>query len=264
MSKNTTLITGIPRSGTSLVLKLIYLDSSNICFSEPTFIKEIKAISKSKKDISDNLNKKIIEIRDCIKGGKPLEFRVGKDDKISDNYFTKACNNTTRKKTSKFKKIILKKKFSQNKIFIKNNLLFTSCIAELSKQYKIIAIIRNPISIIQSWQSLDLPISKGVVKSGLKYSSSLKNISGDEGLLIKQIKIIDWFYNQYLVNKVTLIKYENFIESPKESLNNWIDKKTSLPRLSQKKIEFSNVLEKENLKVIKAYSKLYCEMYFNS
>lgn len=261
MKSNNILITGIPRSGTSLITKLISLDENNICFSEPTFIKEIKAISKNKKEILYNLSQKIFEIRNSIRSGKPLEFRVGKDDQISDNYFTSNCDHLIREKTSKFKDLILPKKNNQNKIFIKNNLLFTSCIAELSKQYEMIAVIRNPISIIQSWQSLDLPISKGVVTSGIKYSSSLNKILGNEGLLMKQIKIIDWFHSRYLENNVTLIKYEDLIENPCELLNYWIDKNTSLPLLNTNNNK--HTLLKSTVKLIRDHSYLYKTIYTN-
>ncbi|VAW49245.1 hypothetical protein MNBD_GAMMA03-3 [hydrothermal vent metagenome] len=261
--KKNILITGIPRSGTSLITKLISLDKNNICFSEPTFIKEIKAISENKKEILANLNQKIIGIRDCIKNGKSLEFRVGKDGQIPDNYFTIEYNNITRNKSSKFKNIILPKDYSQNTIFIKNNLLFTSCIEELSKQYEIIAIIRNPISIINSWKSLNLPISKGVVISGIKYSTSLKNISNEKGLLIKQIKIIDWFYNKYLENNVNLIKYEDLVENSCMILNRWIDDIVTLPKLNSKNMAERNSCIYEISTIIKRYSKLYGHEYCN-
>lgn len=264
-NKQSILVTGIPRSGTSLLMKLLSANDRNICLSEPSFIKGIKHSSKTDKEVSISLQEEIKKIRVNIKNNIPIELRIGKDNLLPDNYFIRSKLNGNQKiKTAySFTKFKFPQNFHKNRIYIKNNLLFTSCLKELKYKFNIVAIIRNPISVIGSWNSLNLPISKGNVKSGLPYSASLRKINQIEKLLIKQIKIIDWFFYRYkdLLPSDCLIRYEDLIEEPRECLKRWLGTEQETPFLVSRNQSSYYSYTDEILETIKCKSILYNELY---
>ena len=49
-------------------------------------------------------------------------------------------------------------------LYIKHNAHFTFCLEELVDRYPIYVIIRNPISTLASWSSIDAPVAEGRVR----------------------------------------------------------------------------------------------------
>jgi len=262
MEKNI-FITGIPRSGTSLLTFLFSKDSNNICMSEPDFMKKVKRISKNKSEVVANLNNEILNIRNQIASGNKITMRVTKDNLIPDNYFHRKEHSVEKlRTTSEFRKVLFNCKDSKNNLIIKNNLLFTSCLECLVGLGDVLAIIRHPLPVLLSWQSLNIPVSKGNAHTGQKYSKSLNQLPQKSDLLLRQIKIIDWFYLKYKRNNVNLIKYEDLVLDPHKTLKVWM-KNTQLPSLSSKNQTNRYTTESTELieKYLENHSELYNEIY---
>lgn len=262
MEKNT-FITGIPRSGTSLLTHLFSLDSNNVCLSEPDFIKKIKQLSSSKTEVIVHLNHEILNIRNQIASGHRISMRVSKDDSIPDNYFARDQVTGNQAKTlSTLKRIKLNRTDSTKNIVIKNNLLFTSCLDGLVSLGDVLAIIRHPLPVLLSWRSLNIPVSKGNVHTGVKYSNALNHLPPKSQLLLRQIKIMDWFYAMYKRYDVNLIQYEDLVMAPQSILEQWIDD-TLLPPLTSKNdsSRYTDESTEEIEHFLKNHSELYNEVY---
>lgn len=225
MKHSTCLISGIPRGGTSLLISMLSKDRKNIGLSEPFFLRKVKHASPNKASLVRNITSAINNLHKDIVKGAPILVRVGKDgDKLPNNYFrrVKKDGEIVVEKQSKH----IKKTYNVNsetyKLFVKNNLLFMSSVEILSQHFETLLIVREPVATICSWNSLNLPISRGKVKSGFKYSSSLIKMVTSSNLLERQLQIYEWFcYKVRSVQKqVHLIKYEDLVSAPSSTLFN--------------------------------------------
>jgi hypothetical protein len=211
------LITGIPRSGTTLITSLIAENQDAVVFSEPEWLKLIRQSSKNSLEFTSQLLNYISKLRIDIKLHKPIQLKINPTtQKLPTNYYKrdKSGNVVTLKDEEK---IILENKFAQHPFYIKSNAQFTACLHDLinSNEFKIYCIIRNPISCIMSWRSLNIPVSQGNMKIAEKYSQSFSDfVSGSKDLLHKQVLIIDWFYREFMKHSdsVEIIKYEELLK----------------------------------------------------
>ena len=218
MNKNN-LITGIPRSGTSLFSSLIADNLNTVVFSEPEWLKFVRKTSENSHEFTLQLLNHISKLRNDIKQEIPLKLKINKKNhKLPSNYYVR---DNIGKVTilKKEEEVLFKKNYSGRPFYIKSNAQFTSCLQELiqSNEFKIYCIIRNPVSCIMSWRSLKIPVSHGNMKIAEKYSSTYTNfIAESKDLLHKQVLIIDWFYREFYKhsNSVEIIKYENLLKKP--------------------------------------------------
>lgn len=265
---NNILITGIPRSGTSLLTSLLS-DDQSICFSEPPWLKTLKESSDDGQSLLENLTLKIQDLRYKIKQGIPIEmiYKTG-TTKLPDNYFQhqKSSINNLRET----KQVLFPKGCSNNKFIIKANALFTANLTTLSKSnnWKICALVRDPVATLMSWRSLNIASSKGRVRSVEKYSPELKFIGTVTPLLKRQVLLLDWYFKQFdtlIPEKV--IKYEALVKDPSLTILSKLGEQISSPLKLKSQNNNNNYNQNEKhiiLSAIHKYSKHLKKFYPNS
>ncbi len=247
------LITGIPRSGTSLFASLIAKNQDAVVFSEPDWLKSIRNISQDSSQFTQNLLLQISQLRLDIEKNKPLALKINrKDGSLPSNYYLR--NNHGEVITQKTEsKVVLESSAANNPFYIKSNAQFTACIKDLlkSNQFKIVCIIRSPIACIMSWRSLQIPVSSGNMKIAEKYSLSFKEmISQKVSILSKQVAIIDWFYKSFheYSKYIELVKYEELISDTSNVIKRiTLSEPTSIPELNSKNSSKHYDLDEEAL-----------------
>lgn len=265
------LITGIPRSGTSLVSSLVAKNSDSVVFSEPDWLKEIRLESHNCKVFATNLSSMISILRSNVINGIPLKLKYNKETlSIPSNYYlrNKSDNLIIDKKEIE---VVFDKHYAHNPFYIKSNAQFTSCLNELiqTNKFKIFCIIRNPISCIMSWRSLNIPVSHGSMKVAEKYSNSFRDKTKNlQGLLRKQAAIIDWHYQIYTkyAEYIKIIKYEELVSNTKTIIERITDSTAlDIPELKSKNKSSNYNLEEVSLIVnqLKKTGEFYKEFYPN-
>lgn len=247
------LITGLPRSGTTLLTSLLSENMEAVTFSEPEWLKEVRANSNNCKKFSEELDEKLENLRNDIKQGKPVPIKVSRFNQgLPQNYYHR--NNQGEILTDKKESpVIFPENYAEKPFIIKSNAQFTACLDELVRHenYKIICMMRNPISVIMSWRSLDLPVSRGNMKVAEKYYKSFVNEIESDSLLHKQVLMANWFFKQYTAYQdvVSIIKYETLIENPQKTLGKLISNvKFKCPKLQSKnKNKYYNQEELDNI-----------------
>lgn len=235
------LITGIPRSGTTLLTSLLSKQTECVAFSEPEWMKTIRAKSATCLDFVHHFDHQRAKIRSQISRGQPIAVKVSRfNEGLPENYYHR--NNQGQVLVDKEEQLVtFPQSYSEQPFVFKANAQFTACLKPLinTADTQLIAVIRNPIATIMSWRSLDLPISKGHVKVAEKYSSDFhQHVTCNDDLLIKQVQIIDWFFHQYLtfINQIKLVKYEDLVANT----NSVISSITGNSDVSCKKLSSQN------------------------
>jgi hypothetical protein len=102
-------------------------------------------------------------------------------------------------------------------LVIKHNALFTALLPELHEAFPVYAIVRNPLAVLASWNSVALPVNEGRVPAGEMYSSDLADLLADTpGRIERQLHILEWFCQSFareLPNGI--LRYEDFVADPK-------------------------------------------------
>ena len=209
ISKNTKLITGIPRSGTTLCCNLLNKCEDVVALHEP--IDPHKLTSDDAHQAVYEVCEQVENIRHSLESNKAIEH----GDKAGlglDNPVGQEIDESGLRKQQVLRGLVTLPTISAStQLFVKQNALFTALSEDLAKHYEIYAIVRNPIDVLLSWMTVKLPVNRGRLPAGEKYDITLaKSLeSGDN--FERQITIYKWFIKRFQQAKLTVVRYEDII-----------------------------------------------------
>jgi len=207
------LITGTPRSGTTLVCSLLNKLPDIVALHEPMNVFEF--VGRSSDEIVAMVERFVAESRKSL---HEEGFAVSKhvSGKVRDN---SAAVDRAGKRTRQTEhgRIEIDKPLSKDfTLAIKHPAAFTALIETLSKRFESVAIVRNPLATIASWNSLDwFPLKDGHLPVGEKLDVDLaRDLAKIADVMDRQIHTLEWFYDRFrLLKESAVIKYEALIES---------------------------------------------------
>jgi hypothetical protein len=115
---------------------------------------------------------------------------------------------------------------------IKHPVAFTALLGTLSKRFECVAIVRNPLSMLASWNSLAwLNVRNGHAPIGEKLDAKLhQDLAAEPDVFERQIHILEWFYKQFreFLPDDRIIKYEDLIASRGRELSSFFPEAAQL------------------------------------
>lgn len=203
------ILTGIPRSGTTMACRLLCECTNTVALNEPLspdFFEDLPSALSG-------IHRAFQEFRQSLmkSGMAPARTR---DGQITDNAYSQQEGQRERvvqRTMTRFDQP-LQLDFL---LIMKHCAEFTLILPELRSSYEIFAIIRNPLAIWSSWASVDVPVSRGrVAKSGKLLPAFARQIDSQPTLFDKQLFILDWYFSQYQdLPPDRVIRYEDLIQS---------------------------------------------------
>lgn len=204
------ILTGPPRSGTTLSCFLLNQLPNTIALHEPMnlgmFLSQEQGLEETQQFFAAMRQSLLTE-------GKALsKVKAGA---IPSNPFGKAEEG---KRASLVKKdwIHFEKPLQEDfTLVIKQNAHFTFLLEPLNLLYPLYTIIRNPVSTIASWNTIQAPVSKGnlTVLKGLR-PALFEELERIPDLLDRQVRLLHELYLPYLLlRKEQLIRYEDIVQS---------------------------------------------------
>lgn len=222
------LLTGIPRSGTTLACRLLSQADNVVALNEPMWPDQFTDRKGAITSIEMTLN----AIRKSL-----LEEGVGiartTNGAIADNAYNETKDG--RKRIVERGPVRFDKKLNPEfTLILKHCAEFTLLLPELTESFPCFAIIRNPLALLGSWASVNVPVSRGkVAKSARLLPDFHQSLEKIDGLLEKQLFILDWYFRQYMsLDSHCVLKYEEIIATKGHSLNIIVEKEVSDPTLS--------------------------------
>ena len=208
------LITGTPRSGTTLACSLLNKLPNIVALHEPMNVFEFVGRS-------DDETAKMIEIF-CAESRKSLhenKFAISKHvgGKVRDNS-AKADRAGARTRQTEHGRIEIDKPLSPDfTLVVKHPMAFAALLEPLSKRFECFAIVRNPLATLASWNSLDwFALKEGHSPIGEKLDVDLGRALSKIGEVTdRQIHILEWFYDRFrrFLSEQAVIKYEDLMTS---------------------------------------------------
>jgi hypothetical protein len=210
------LITGPPRSGTTLVCSLLNKMPDVVALHEPMNVFDF--VGQNPDKIVRIIEKFCAESRESLlKDGSAISKHVGGE--IRDNAATGEVDRRgKRARKTEHGRVTFDKPLSQEfRLAIKHPAAFTALLGTLSKHFECIAIIRNPLATLSSWNSLEwLPSKDGHLPVAEKLDVDLaRALAKESDPSARQIYILEWFYDQFrrFLPESAVIKYEELIAS---------------------------------------------------
>ncbi|GGW92514.1 hypothetical protein [Alteromonas halophila] len=238
MQRKITLLTGIPRSGTTLCCYLINKSTKALALHEP--INPQKLTATSCQQAIDEVAVRIHDIEHKITNGLPFEH--GDKNSIAlDNPVAENNASGIRKVQAVRGNITLAPCSKDIPLFIKQNALFTSLLPDLQKQFPVVGIVRNPVNVLLSWMQVDLPVNKGHIPAGERFDPALKRLLNSmECNLSRQLSIYHWFTQNFLSAGIPVVRYEDILLSGGQRLFNELAIHTKHQELTQKHRQFES------------------------
>jgi FkbM family methyltransferase len=209
------LITGLHRSGTTLVCRLLSSLNNVVALQEP--MKVMKFANLDTLGINVYVQEFISKTRFELLHFHKTKTRYIKDS-TTDNYFPDEPSFNRLRITKEENGLVRFDKPLSNSFFlvIKHNAAFTALLDQLYPRFNCFAIIRNPLAIIASWQTVDMAVNKGrlPIAEALDKNFS-KRLLIFKDIIDRQIYIINWFFENYisLLPSTNIIRYEDIIST---------------------------------------------------
>ena len=237
-------LTGIPRSGTTLACALLNKAAQAVALAEPldpaTWPIDISA------QIS-LVERQFVELREyCLRTGTaPSRQRSGV---IVDNFFY-ASETGLREYAAELASVAIGKPLRRDFLLaIKQNAAFLALLKTLSMRMHVVVMVRNPLAVLASWSSVDLPVAQGRLPMAERMDARLHTaLDGEGDLQRRQLRVLEWCYRQVgcVREQANVLRYERLIASrgralllacglPEDALSgvpdDWLRMPASVPR----------------------------------
>ncbi|GGD57530.1 hypothetical protein [Lacimicrobium alkaliphilum] len=225
----TQLITGIPRSGTTLCCKLLNQRDEVIALHEPI---NPAAIAKgADANVAfDYIRKQIVVFQHAIENGLPFEHG-DKGGLEIENPVGQQTQDGIRQVVARRGQVVLPKRaHGSYQLVVKQNALFTALLGPLSAEFAVTAVVRNPVDVLLSWLTVDLPVNRGRIPAGERFAPKLAaELAAEPSRIRRQWRIYQWFMQQFHQHGVKVLRYEDILVSDGAAL----DQALGLPSISR-------------------------------
>ena len=239
--KRDILLTGIPRSGTTLCCSLLNRLPDVLALVEPLDMSTLRAADSDEdrvRVISSYLAKVRLDVQ--TKGEAPRQILTGE----GTNTFSSQPTGKRSTAIIGSETVKLASAFSDGfTLVIKHPNLFVALLPVISRQFECFAMVRNPLAILASWNSLDHPLADGHAPMAEAFDNDLRlRLNEITNSSKRQVSLLDWYFSRFLevLEPRRLLRYEDLIATQGRSLAVIVQAAHGLPNLVAKGLESRN------------------------
>jgi hypothetical protein len=218
MNSDNILITGTPRSCTTMTCHLLNKLPETVALHEPMQTGQLKGQdgpAAAVERFCDDQRQSILEHGVAISkhaGGAVPANPVG----------TSRSDSGLRKRVVSKGEITIDKELSPDfTLVVEHCGSFTATLDRLVNRFPVYAIVRNPLSMLASWATVEFAVQRGRVPVAEGLDRELKaQLASIEDVLDRQIHILTWFHERirrYLPDEA-IIRYESIVETGGKAL----------------------------------------------
>ena len=238
------LLTGIPRAGTSLCCRLTARLPNAVALSEPIDSKTF-ADTNDPAEACRRIRLFVAQARrrilaEGLAESVHVQGRVV-DDMVADG----AAGSTLRRPRTQRGDIRIEKPVGADfMLLVKHNALFAALLPRLTRhnsglpglpglpglrrlpRLRCLGIVRNPVAVLASWQTVDLPVQRGRIPAGERFAPDLAAaLAAENDVLRRQVVVLDWFFHQYErhLPPSRIVRYEDIVASGGAALYDALD-----------------------------------------
>lgn len=211
------VLTGLPRSGTSMLCRMLTQVDDVVALNEGLVLGHLS----SPQDIPPFLHAEFERIHAQLRETRMAPARHEQGRQV-DNHFNRSSENRQLKLQKS--EIAFDKPLSPCfTLAIKHNAIFTLALESICAHgFRVYAQVRNPLAVLGSWNTLNIPVSRGKVRKMEVLDSALNaRIEQVEDLQEKQIILLDDYFKRYRdhLDQDQILHYEQLCASPSVELS---------------------------------------------
>ncbi|TWT18630.1 hypothetical protein FQY83_14735 [Luteimonas marina] len=212
MSARNIALTGVPRSGTTLCCRMLGQATDTVALFEPM---DVTALSAIRAQALGQVARFFADARaSLLSDGTAWSQQV--DGEVPDNPFSSETDADGRRRHRvALGRIRPDKPLSAGfNLVIKHNAAFTALLPELAAGFETWAIVRNPLAVLASWHSVDLPVTHGRLPAGEQLDPALaRALDAEADVVARQLRILDWLFSRYLryLPRERVLAYEGVV-----------------------------------------------------
>lgn len=222
MNPTNIILTGLPRSGTTLTCQLLNMLPDTVALHEPM---RGAHVAGDGDDVAraQTIARFFAEQRDSILTRGRAASRTA-DGVMPENPFgTERTESGLRRHLDTKGEIVIAKALSPDfTLVIKHIASFAAMVETLTAHFPVYAVIRNPLAVLASWATLDAPLQDGHIGPAEKLDAGLRlRLAALDDRLERQIALLDWFFAQFdrHLPERSIIRYEALIASGGQTLS---------------------------------------------
>jgi hypothetical protein len=207
------LITGLPRSGTTMLCYLLNKLPNSVALDEPLDVSLLKGSSGS--EVIGLINDFFQSQREMIlASGTAISKSMG--GRVISNPLSDIREAGFRKRLHDGMTIAVDNVDSEFfDLYIKHPAAFSALLPTLSQYFCCFACIRNPLAVLLSWSTAMIPVTRGRAPAAECIDPELgRHLDATYDVLDRQLILLDFFFRRYAdCNRVQVLRYEDVIAS---------------------------------------------------
>jgi hypothetical protein len=226
VNRSNVVLTGLPRSGTTLACRLLNTLPNTVALHEPIAPGRF-ADAEDDQAVLEGMERFFRSTRRMIRRKKvAVSKHVG--GKITDNAYEQSRSRSglrppTGGKGTEKGKISLDKELERNFfLVVKQPALFSSLLPVLAQRFPCYAIVRNPLSVLASWNSVDHKVREGHSRGAELYDEVLRGeLASTDDRVSRQLLLLSWWYERFYttLDGDHIIRYEELVSSGGRALS---------------------------------------------
>lgn len=227
MRKTNIVLTGLPRSGTTLTCHMLNKLPNTVALHEP--ITYGRFDPKNQEAILDGIEKFYRRMRRMITNEK-VAFSKEMEGQITNKSYqlTSEIERLRRaaghiRQRRKDQKVKIEKSLDREfTLIIKQPAMFSALLPILVKRFPCYALVRNPLAVLASWNSINRHTRNGHAPAAERYDEHLRvALDSIEDRSERQLWLLSWFFGRYRqeLPEDHIIRYEEMVASGGASLS---------------------------------------------
>lgn len=211
MKRRDIALTGVPRGGTTLACQLLGECENTVSLFEPMDVTQVPFDDDGALEaISAFYTEMRLRLRHDGKGVS--KHRGGA---VPDNPFDQSRTpGALRRDRTERGLIELGRQPEDFTLVIKHNALFSGLLPRLADHLPVLAIVRNPLAVLASWNTVDLPVGHGRLPAGERLDARLRaRLDDTDDKIERQCVILDWFFSRFHehLTPECVLRYEDVV-----------------------------------------------------
>ena len=192
----TWLLSGVPRSGTSLCCRLVGERPGTVALNEPLGT-ELDGIADRAAAVAE-IGRFLERVRSrALEEGHVPSLQV--NGLLDDAVVAAAARGDGLRPRRAFRSDVATGTLDAEFLLLaKHNALFAALLPELAEHHPILGLVRNPVAVLASWRTADLPVARGRIPAGERFDPALaRRLDAEPCALARQVAVLDWFFARY-------------------------------------------------------------------